>query len=226
MKLQKVSPSQGKWYQDACGTAFAMELIGERWSLLIVRELMLGARRFSDLRASLSGLSAKVLTERLTSLEATGILIRRKLPPPAGVQVYELTQWGYAAEPAIQELGRWATMHASHNPQLPLSPVAFMLSLRTMIDHQSANALDLSAGFTISGESFLARLDNGAMPIRRSDPGEGDVTFGADAPLPLLRVFYGKQPFAEAERAGVTITGDRSLAERFVALFSLPAKLA
>ena len=68
MKLQKETESHGKWYQDACGTAFAMEIIGERWALLIIRELMLGGRRFSDLRASLPGISAKVLTERLTGL--------------------------------------------------------------------------------------------------------------------------------------------------------------
>ena len=83
MKLQKETESQekhGKWYQDACGTAFAMELIGERWSLLIVRELMLGGRRFSDLRASLPGISAKVLTERLASLEQAGVLVRRNPP--------------------------------------------------------------------------------------------------------------------------------------------------
>ncbi|QAY79638.1 transcriptional regulator [Sphingosinicella sp. BN140058] len=204
-----------------------MELVGERWSLLILRELMLGGRRFSDLRAALPGLSAKVLTERLASLEAVGALGRRKLPPPAASQVYELTDWGYAAEPAIQELGRWAARSSAHNPQLPLSPVSFMLSLRTMIDPVAAAALDVDAGFTLAGESFLAALKNGAMPVRRTDRPEGDVRFEADVALPLLRLFYGKQPLAEAERAGgVRIHGDRALAERFIALFALPPKLA
>src|SRR5215218_1412210 len=108
MKLQKetkVLSDHGKWYGDACGTAFAMELVGERWSMLIIRELMLGGRRFGDLRGSLPGISAKVLTERLAGLEEAGVLTRRKLPPPAAAQVYELTPWGYLAEPAIQELG-------------------------------------------------------------------------------------------------------------------------
>jgi len=235
MELQKVTesltpPEHGRWYHDACGTAFAMELIGERWSLLIVRELMLGPRRFSDLRASLPGISAKVLTERLTGLEAAGVLFRRKLPPPAAVQVYELTEWGYAAEPAIQELGRWAAMHRGHDPRLPLSPVSFMLSLRTMMDREAAKALELTAGFTVGEESFLAELEGGAMPVRRADAEEvaarADVALAADAPLPLLRLIYGKQPLAEAEQAGVRVTGDRSLAERLIALFSLPEKLA
>jgi DNA-binding HxlR family transcriptional regulator len=230
MKLQKETKepeTHGKWYRDACGTAFAMELIGERWSLLIVRELMLGGRRFSDLRASLPGISAKVLTERLASLETAGVLTRRKLPPPAATQVYELTEWGYLAEPAIQELGRWAARSHEHNPQLPLSPVSFMLSLRTMIDHAAAGKLNAAVGFTVGGESFLAELRDGRMPVRRLEQAGGaDLWFEAEAPLPLLRVFYGKQPLDEAVRAGVKLTGDKALARRFVALFSLPEKVA
>jgi DNA-binding HxlR family transcriptional regulator len=229
MKLQKETKmlgDHGKWYQDACGTAFAMELVGERWSMLIVRELMLGGRRFSDLRASLPGISAKVLTERLAGLEQAGVLTKRKLPPPAATQVYELTEWGYLAEPAIQELGRWAARSPEHNPQLPLSPVSFMLSLRTMIDHEAARQLEATVGFTVSGESFLAELRDGKMPVRRAEPGEGEINFEADEPLPLLRVFYGKQPIEEALQAGgMKLTGDKALAERFVRLFSLPPKV-
>jgi len=203
-----------------------MELIGERWSLLIVRELMLGGRRFSDLRASLPGISAKVLTERLASLEIAGVLVKRKLPPPVATQVYELTEWGYLAEPAIQELGRWAARSPEHNPQLPLSPVSFMLSLRTMIDHAAAREMEATVGFTVAGESFLAELRDGRMPVRRAEPGAGEINFAADAALPLLRLFYGKQPLAEARAAGVSLTGEAALAERFVALFSLPPKVA
>lgn len=202
-----------------------MELVGERWSMLIVRELMLGGRRFSDLRASLPGISAKVLTERLAGLEGAGVLIKRKLPPPAATQIYELTEWGYMAEPAIQELGRWAARSPGHDPTLPLSPVSFMLSLRTMIDHEAARHLNVTAGFTVSAESFLAELRGGVMAVRRADPGEGEIGFAADEPLPLLRLFYGKQPLDEAERGGVEATGDRALAARFVALFALPEKV-
>ena len=233
MKLQKETESlpdspekHGKWYQDACGTAFAMELVGERWSMLIIRELMLGGRRFSDLRASLTGISAKVLTERLASLEQAGIVTRRKLPPPAATQVYELTEWGYLAEPAIQELGRWAARSPEHNPQLPLTPVSFMLSLRTMIDPEKARKLDLSVGVTVAGESFLAELRGGEMPVRRAEPGEGEVNFETPVPLPLLRVFYGKYPLEDVEAGGdLKVTGDRDLARRFVELFALPDKV-
>jgi DNA-binding HxlR family transcriptional regulator len=229
MKLQKETDSaekHGKWYSDACGTAFAMELVGERWSMLIIRELMLGGRRFSDLRASLPGISAKVLTERLTGLEQAGVLVKRKLPPPAATQVYELTEWGYLAEPAIQELGRWAARSPGHDPQLPLSPVSFMLSLRTMLDRETAGRLTMTVGFDTGGEHFVGRLAGGALPIVREEPRAVDVLFRAATPMELAALFYGKVPIeAWAEGEGRAIEGDRALAEEFVDLFWLPEKV-
>ena len=98
MKLQKITDLQNgpsrRRYDDACGTAHALDLIGERWALLVMRELMLGPKRFSDLRADLPGISANVLTQRLEGLEAAGLVVRRRLPPPAYAQVYELTRLG------------------------------------------------------------------------------------------------------------------------------------
>src|SRR5947209_6937624 len=111
MESQKVTPlspvPSRRRCDDACGTAHALDLIGERWALLVMRELMLGPKRFSDLKADLPGISANVLTQRLEGLEATGLVRRRRLPPPGVAQVYELTEWGYEAEPIVQELGRW-----------------------------------------------------------------------------------------------------------------------
>lgn len=230
MKLPKVTePPQsphGRWYGDACGTAFAMELVGERWSLMIIRELMFGPRRFSDLRASLPGISAKVLTERLASLEQAGVLLREKLPPPAGVQVYGLTAWGQAAEPAIQELGRWAAKHSGHDPTLPLSPVSLMLSLRTMLDRGRAQEFDARIGFRVAGQQFIAELSGGELPIRRGDSGTGDAVFSAPDASILAAVIYAGLPIDQLEReAGLAITGDRALALRFITLFGLPDKL-
>src|ERR671939_321016 len=97
--VTEISDRRRRRYGDACAAAHALDLVGERWALLVMRELMLGPKRFSDLRADLPGLSANVLTQRLESLESSGLLVRRKLPPPASAQVYELTPWGYAVEP-------------------------------------------------------------------------------------------------------------------------------
>ena len=230
MELQKETDSlekHGKWYQDACGTAFAMELVGERWSMLIIRELMLGGRRFSDLRASLPGISAKVLTERLAGLEQAGVLTKRKLPPPAATQVYELTEWGYLAEPAIQELGRWAARSPLHDPRLPLSPVSFLLSMRTLLDRERARELKAVIGFDTDGEQFVGRLGDGALPIVREEPKGVDVLFRARTPMELAALFYGKVPVDEwLEGEGRAIEGDRALAQRYLDLFGLPKKVA
>ncbi len=105
----------------------------------MIRELLLGPKRFGDLKRDLPGISANVLTQRLESLEAAGLLRRRKLPPPAAVQVYELTPWGYQAEPIVIELGRWAARSPGHDPTLPLSATSLMLSFRTMFDPARAD---------------------------------------------------------------------------------------
>src|SRR3954452_6937692 len=106
MKLQNVTSSaearSRRRYDDACGTAHALDIVGERWALLVMRELMLGPKRFSDIRAGLPGISANVLSQRLEGLEAAGVLRRRRLPRPAAVRVYELTDWGYESEPILQ----------------------------------------------------------------------------------------------------------------------------
>jgi DNA-binding HxlR family transcriptional regulator len=229
MELRKETESSdarhGRWYEDACGTAFAMELVGERWSLLVMRELMLGPRRFSKLRAALNGISAKVLTERLESLERAGAVVRRTLPPPANVQVYELTEWGYLAEPAIQELGRWAAQSSRHDPTLPLSPVSLMLSFRTMVDKVRASEFDATIGFEVAGESYLAELKDGQLMIRRGEIDRAQVTFRAPAAPLLAAVFYSKIPAEELAGQEVRIDGDAGLAARFVDLFHLPAKV-
>ena len=227
MKLQKEISTHGRWYGDACGTAYGMELIGERWSLLIVRELMFGARRFSGLKASLPGISAKVLTERLTTLEAAGVLVRRRLPPPAAAQVYELTEWGYAAEPLIQEIGRWAAKSSGHDPTLPLSPVSLMLSMRTMFDPAKAQGFDAMIGFDIAGEHFVAEMRAGALAIRRDDPEEAQAIFRAPAAAVMAALLYGNVPAETLEKdAGLVVEGDRELALRYAAIFELPDKLA
>lgn len=222
MELHK-DIKHGKWYADACGTAFAMELIGERWALLVVRELMLGPLRFTDLRAGLPGISAKVLSERLAGLEAAGVVVRSTLPPPAGTPVYELTAWGYLAEPAIQELGRWAARSSLHDPMLPLSPVSLMLSFRTMLVRGRAKGAMADIGFDIGGQQFRARLADRKLPITRETAAGAQAIFRAPfAPL-IAGHFYAKIPLAEL--SGLVIEGNVKVAERFVSLFELPPKI-
>lgn len=224
----RAAAGHGRWYNDACGTAFGLEVIGERWALLVVRELMLGPRRFSDLRAALPGISAKVLTERLAALEASGVLERRTLPPPGKAQVYALTAWGLAAEPLIQELGRWAAQSSAHDPRLPLSAVSLMLSLRTMLDRRAC--ADLSGhriGFVIGDENFLAEPQGEHLPIRRGNADGAEAVFRAPSADVIAAGIYAGVPWEVlAAESGLAIDGDRALALRFATLFNLPAPLA
>ena len=230
MKSQKVTsivpaPPSRRRYEDACGAAHALDLVGERWALLVMRELMLGPKRFSDLRADLPGISANVLTQRLEGLEAAGVLVRRKLPPPASAQVYELTPWGYESEPIFQTLGRWAARSPQHDPTLPLSAVSLFLSFRTMLDAERARGLVARVGFRIGAETVLARLARGRIVLERGPLENVDVVFAGAAPA-MAAAVYGGQPLTALERAGMlAVDGDRALAERFVTLFPLPPKV-
>ncbi len=214
-----------RWYDDACGTAFALELIGERWVILIMRELMFGPRRFGELRRDLPGVSANVLTQRLDRLERNRIVRKRVLPPPASVQIYELTEWGYEAEDLIQMLGKWATRHPGHDPTLPLSAASLMMSFRTMLDTNRAGDLDVRVGFQLGADQFVVHIHDGMIDTYREDSQTADLLFKG-APTAIAAAVYGGESLATLEDADMlAITGDRELAERFVTLFVLPEKL-
>lgn len=227
MQLKKITKGASRVrrrYADACGAAHALELIGERWALLVMRELLLGPKRFSDLRADLPGISANILTQRLEQLEAAGVLTRRRLPPPALAQVYELTPWGYESEPIIQALGRWATRSPLHDPTLPLSTVSLMLSFRTMLDPARARGVDARIGFRLGAETFLARLRKGRLDVARGDLNAADLVFTGTAPALAAAVYGGLSLKALTAQGALSIEGDLALAEKFVTLFPLPPK--
>jgi DNA-binding HxlR family transcriptional regulator len=223
-KITEVAQPVRRRYEDACGAAHGLDLVGERWALLVMRELLLGPKRFGDLRADLPGISANVLTQRLEGLEAAGIVMRRKLPPPASVQVYELTPWGYESEPIFQVLGRWAARSPKHDPSLPLSAVSLLLSFRTMLDPERAKGIDARIGFRIGHESFLTRLADGQIHVERGALGEADLIFTGAAPSIAAAVNGGQPLSALVEMGMLSIEGDEVLANRFTTLFPLPAK--
>lgn len=224
MKLEKVTERSGRKYHDACGAAHGLDLVGERWALLVMRELMFGPRRFGDLRKDLCGLSANVLTQRLEGLEASGIVRRRKLPPPASVQVYELTEWGRELKPLYALLGRWAARSPAHDPTLPLSPVSIVMSLETMFDARKAGDARIDVGVAFGDDAFRVRVADGVLTAERAEVEGADVVFDTQPPV-LAGAIYGGAPFAALEADGLlTLTGDRAKAERFTTFFNLPEK--
>jgi DNA-binding HxlR family transcriptional regulator len=222
MKLEKITKLIPTRYDDACGTAHGLELIGERWALLVMRELMLGPRRFGDLRASLPGISANVLTQRLEGLEAAGVLQRRKLAPPASVQVYELTKWGYEAEEIVMRIGRWGARSPHHNPELPLSAVSMLLSFKAMFDPVKAGGASVRLGFRTGAESYTLRVDDRKLTVTRGEYSGAELELSGD-PGAITGAVYGFVALEDVERSGaVTLKGDRSAFDRFSKVFTFP----
>ena len=227
MQSQKVTDARNassrRRYEDACGTAHAMDLIGERWALLVMRELMLGPKRFSDIRADLPGISANVLTQRLEGLEEAGIVVRQRLDPPASGQVYALSEWGQQARPIMGAMGRWATRSPGHDPSRHFSAVSLMLSFQAMNQPELGKEIAAVIGFELGRETYHARLGGGMVDVRRG-AADADLTF-TGAPAAIAAAVYGGVPLGELEGGGLlSIAGDRALAERFVTLFPLPPK--
>jgi DNA-binding HxlR family transcriptional regulator len=213
-------------YCDACAAAHALDLLGERWALLVVRELLLGPKRFTDLRAGLPKASPNVLAQRLRELEGAGVVRRRKLPPPAASRVYELTDWGMELEPVIIGLGRWGARSPSRPRDAELGIDSLILSFRTMFDPRIANGLRASYELRLGEDHFFAVVADGRFEVERGSVERPDAIIEAD-PATLAALVYEGRRLDEALRSGdIKIEGDRAAVERFLGLFPLPEPAA
>jgi DNA-binding HxlR family transcriptional regulator len=209
-------------YCDGCAAAHALDLIGERWALLVVRELLLGPKRFTDLRAGLPNVSPNVLAQRLRELERAGVVRRRKLPAPAASKVYELTEWGKELEPVIIRLGRWGARSPSRPRDAGLGVDSLILSFRTMFDPHAAEGLSVSYELRLGEDRFRAVVDDGRFEIVRGSTERPDAIIETDVGTLAALVYEGRS-LAEALRSGdIKIEGDEEAVERFLTLFPLP----
>lgn len=223
-KVTKEAKAQAqRSYGDACAAAHALDILGERWALLVVREMMTGPKRFTDIRANIPGLSANVLTQRLHALEAAGVVVRRALPAPASGKVYALTPWGYEAEPIFQALGRWGSRSPWHDRTAAFSAASLVLSLRTMFAPARTGGRRARVGLVLGRERFVADVDD-ALTVERSD-GPVEVELTGD-PRAVAALLYAGVGLAALERDhALRVSGDRLLLPWFAGLFPLPEKL-
>ncbi len=213
-------------YDDGCAAAHALDLVGERWALLVVRELLLGPKRFTDLRAGLPNASPNVLAQRLRGLEEAGIVRRRRLPPPAASKIYELTEWGEELEPVIIRLGRWGARSPLRDEDAPLGVDSLILSLRTMFDPGAAEGLEATYELRIGEDRFMAEVSGGHFEVERGSAERPDATIESGSAM-LAGLVYGDLRLAEALRSGdVKVEGDQASVERFLGLFALPEPAA
>jgi DNA-binding HxlR family transcriptional regulator len=209
-------------YGEGCAAAHALDLVGERWALLVVRELLLGPKRFTDLRAGIPHASPNVLSQRLRELEEAGVIRRGQLPPPFAAKIYELTDWGRELEPVIVALGNWGC----RSPKLPrgeaMSVDSYMLALRTIFDSGSADGISADIQLRIDGHRFAARVHGGVFEVERGTVERPDALLSATSETFASLIWEGRK-LNEAVRAGdVELQGDKGAVARFLALFPLP----
>lgn len=206
-------------YDDPCGIARALGVMGDRWALLVVRELIFGPKRFGQLRAGLHGISPNVLVQRLRDLQAAGVVRQDMLDPPAAVAVYELTDRGRALEPILLELGRWGSREPV-TTAAELSVSALMLALKTAFD--PAAAADGTIALRVDGEWFAASVTGQSIRIHSGQPDRPVATLTSDVGT-LRTVAFGREDIETAERDGrLQISGDRRAAGWFARMFAVP----
>ena len=214
--------SSKRTYRDRCGIARALDIVGERWALLVVRELLLGPKRFTDLRAGLPHLSPDVLSGRLRELEEAGVVRRHTLAPPAASRVYELTEWGHELEPIVLDLGRWASSAPMPDEDAVFGADSAVLALKTLFAPAAADGLDAVYELRLGKQRFHARVSDRRFEVARGDAERPDAIIETD-PVTLAGVLWHGRSRAQAMRRGaIRLDGDRAAAESFLRLFPLP----
>lgn len=202
-------------YSQYCGVARALDLVGERWALLVIRELVLGPKRFTDLKAGLPGIGTNILAARLRELEEGGVVQRRRLPPPAASAVYELTEYGRELRPALLALGRWgAASLGERKPTQTLRSEWLAVALTAFFRPEAAGELEASIELHLTDGTYHARIDRGALQVVRSDADGADLVLTADEDT-VIGFLAGAPVPPEA----LSPEGDRELLGRLPQIF-------
>jgi len=209
-------------YGDRCGVARALDLVGERWALLVVRELLLGPKRFTDLRAGLPHVSPDILSQRLRQLEESGLVRRGKLPPPAGSRIYELTPRGRELEPIVVALGRWGSATPLPPGDAEMSADAVVIALKSLFAPDAAAGISASYELGLGERRFRVRLADGRIELAQGPAEAPDATIETD-PVTLATLLWHGRDLSEARGSGaVAVSGDARAVRRFFGLFLLP----
>lgn len=221
-------------YGEACRFAHALDMVGERWALLVVRELLLGPKRFTDLRTGLPNASTNILAERLRDLEGNGVVRKRRLPPPAATSVYELTEWGRELEPIVTRLGAWGARSPFPPETEAIGPDSIVLALRSLFDPEAVGE---------AGTTYEIRLGEGedvfhvvvapgdsateaGVELRRGPAGQHDGAIETD-PGTFAALLAGQLSLDVAlESGGAQIEGGKRATTRFLRLFPMPEPCA
>jgi DNA-binding HxlR family transcriptional regulator len=212
-------------YNQYCGLAYALDIVGERWTLLIIRELIPGPRRFKDLVDGLPDISTNLLSDRLKNLERQGLLRRYKLPPPAASTVYELTAVGQMLEKTLLELGKWGSQFVPSSAEgaTLLRLGSYALTLKTFFRPELAQGINETYELQVDHEVLQVQINEGKIEVQQGESRRADVIFQTDLTTYLGLLQRHLQP-EEAIAAGlIRIEGDPAALSRFLNLCALPA---
>lgn len=212
-------------YNQLCGLAFALDIVGDRWTILIIRELTAGPRRFTDLLGGLPGISTNLLTERLKHLEQRGLIRQRLLPPPAASTVYELTAVGKTLEKALLELGKWGSqfVSASREGVQVLHLGSYALTPKTFFRPELAQGVDETYELRVGVEVQQVQIKGGQIHVQQGDALKADVVFQTDMATYLGLLQRQLQPAEAISQGLIQIEGDPAALKRFLDLCGLPA---
>lgn len=211
-------------YNQYCGLAYALDVVGERWTILIIRELVAGPRRFKDLLAGLPEISTNLLSERLKHLEQQAVIHRRTLPPPAGSTVYELTDLGRGLEPMLLELGKWGSQFVPEAPgeAVILHVGSYALTLKTFFRPELAQGLDETYALQIDGEVLQVHIHDGTLDVGPGDPRDAAMILRTEMPTYLALLAGKLAPDVALAQGLIGVEGDAEALERFLAICGIP----
>ncbi len=211
-------------YGEACRFAYALDLVGERWALLVVRELLLGPKRFTDLREGLPHASPNILSERLRELESNGIVRRRELPPPAATHVYELTEWGAELEPIVTRLGAWGARSPVPPESREIGPDSIVLALRSLFDSARADETEETYELRVAGDPYTVGVAAEELePGARARLATRRWRSPSPTPAPWPRCSPGSCRWSRRSPRGRRRSrAAKRQARRFLALFPMP----
>jgi DNA-binding HxlR family transcriptional regulator len=213
-------------FDQYCPVAHALSLVGERWSLLIVRELLLGPKRYTDLAHGLPGIGTNILAARLKELEGCGVVEKRTLPPPAASTVYELTEYGAELREAIYALARWGTRTIGPpGPDDELYPEWGLNALAALFVPEAARGLTATYSVVVEGDAFTARIVDGALEPSMGIAEDADVVVETD-----METFFGlgsgELAPGDAVKSGrAKLQGDVEALERCFRVLSLAPRI-
>jgi DNA-binding HxlR family transcriptional regulator len=213
-------------FDQYCPVANALSIVGERWALLIVRELLRGPRRYTDLTAGLPGIGTKILATRLRELEDGGVVQRRKLPPPAASTVYELTEYGQGLEEVIHAIARWGARSLGlPKREDDLDPEWGLGAFPALLYPERARGLTETTVVRIDDDAFTVRLADGRLRVDVGAIAEPDLGLATDMAT-FFELASGELPPREALEAGrLRIEGDAEALDRFFRVFSFAPRI-